>query len=836
MNNSDSIFMENIKRGIGKGIISLSDNESRITYKCSREYSVSFKNPEEKVRASYFVELVEGYHYPQERIGLEVTIPRRTPEDRADIVIFEDDTLKRPYLVVECKKDGISDAEFKQAIEQVFGNANSLRAKFASVIAGTTRTVFDVAGFTPGEREKNVISDIPVKYGQTPKYRFIKGEKDKELKVVLKEDLIRTLQKAHDTVWQGGKLAPTTAFDEISKLLFCKLQDEKESSITKKGDPYKFQVGTYETADEVFDRINTIYQAAKQKDAEVFKDDIRLEPKIVYSVVEHLQSINFNKTDLDTKGVAFERFMEDFFRGKMGQFFTPRELIRFCVKMLNPRTNEILLDPACGSGGFLLNAMDLVREEAEQEYDDKVDAYRVWHNFAKENLFGIDINDQIARVCKMNMILHDDGHANVISIDSLTNIQEINRIHRKFKENIFDLILTNPPFGAVVKQAEKPYLKEYELGKDRKTQKTEILFIERCIEFLKEGTGKIAIVLPDSITINTSLRYVRDYIMENTRILAVVSLPDYAFSHFGANVKSSLLFLQKKSKGDNTRHDVFFAQARAIGYTPSGKPDSNNDLPDILEAFRQFSKGEEIKDTENIFVVPFQEIVSKRIDPKGYSPTYRKLKRDLLSKYKNYVPLKRLLIDSQSGDWGVEAKNKDEKVEYTLCYVLRNTNFDNDFNLDFSDIAIRWVESKKISTLQLIEKDILVEKSGGSPYQPVGRVAIINNLPPDKPVVFSNFLQRMRVDSKKAKPEFVYAYLRILYNLGYMEYIQNQTTGIKNLLVEDFEQLQIPMIEEKQQEIFAKKLIDEIYNAKETIKQAYSKLFDIRDELGKQVK
>ena len=598
-NNNDSIFPQNIRRGRQKGIIRISDDNSKITYFCSREYTTSFKNPEEIVRASYFVELVEDYNYPKENINIEHPVPRRTPEDRADIVVFEDATLKKPYLVVECKKDAISDAEFKQAIEQVFGNANSLRAKFASVVAGTTRTAFDIAGFTPEEREKNVISDIPLRYGRTPKYRFIKGDKDKELKIVQKEDLIRTLEKAHDTVWQGGRLAPTTAFDEIAKLLFCKLQDEKESSITKKGEPYKFQVGTYETADEVFNRINAIYQAAKQKDAEVFKDDIRLEPKIVYSVVEHLQSINFNKTDLDTKGIAFERFMEDFFRGKMGQFFTPRELIRFSVKMLKPQTNEILLDPACGSGGFLLNSMDLVREEAEREHDDPLDAYRVWHDFAKDNIYGIDINDQIARVCKMNMILHDDGHTNVISVDALADIEEIHRVHRRFADNSFDLILTNPPFGAMVKRAEKPYLQKYKLGKDRKTQKTEILFIERCLEFLRPGTGRMGIVLPDGILTNSSLQYVRDFIMERTQILAVVALPQFAFTHFGAGVKSSLVFLRKKAEGEKLdNYPIFMAVAEHIGYDARGRKIAQNDFDSIIKEYYEFLRN--LKDNKGL--------------------------------------------------------------------------------------------------------------------------------------------------------------------------------------------------------------------------------------------
>lgn len=258
--------------------------------------------------------------------------------------------------------------------------------------------------------------------------------------------------------------------------------------------------------------------------------------------------------------------------------------------MLNPQTNEILLDPACGSGGFLLNAMDLIREQAEKEHDDDpVAAYRVWHDFAKDNIYGIDINDQIARVCKMNMILHDDGHTNIISVDSLTDIQEINRIHRKFARDTFDLILTNPPFGAVVKQTEKPYLHKYKLGKDRKTQKTEILFIERCLEFLRTGTGRMGIVLPDGILTNSSLQNVRDFIMEHTQVLAVVSLPQFAFTHFGAGVTSSLVFLRKKAEGEKLdNYPIFMAIAEHIGYDATGRKIPHNDLDKIVEEYHKF--------------------------------------------------------------------------------------------------------------------------------------------------------------------------------------------------------------------------------------------------------
>ena len=580
-----SLFERNLHQGIEKGYISISEDSNKITYLCSREYTTSFKNPEEKVRASYFAELVLDYKYPTKRIDFEVKVPRRTPGDWADIVVYDDDELKNPYLVVECKKDGITDAEFEQAIEQVFGNANSLRAKFATLIAGTTRTAFNVADFKSRERDKNVIADIPQKYGKAPKYRFIKGDSVNDIKTVSKEELIRALEKSHDTVWQGGRLAPTTAFDEVSKLLFCKLKDEKD---TLKSEPYKFQIGTHETAEDVFKRINGIYQKAKQQDAEVFKEDIRLEPKIVYSVVEHLREIAFAKTDLDTKGVAFETFMTDFFKGKMGQFFTPREIIRFAVEVLNPAKDDLVLDPAVGSGGFLLNSMDNVREFAEENYDER-DAWEHWHNFAQHNLFGIEINDQIARICKMNMIIHDDGHTNVISTDALQDFKEINDIHRGFKKDHFDIVLTNPPFGATVKKTEKDYMDNYELGKNKKTQKSEILFIEKVIDFVKPCTGRIGIVLPNGILTNSSLQYVRDLIMERCQILAVVSLPQFAFSHYGAGVKASLVFLRRKGENEEScNYPIFMAIAEHIGYDATGRKDPINDLDRIIEGYKNF--------------------------------------------------------------------------------------------------------------------------------------------------------------------------------------------------------------------------------------------------------
>ena len=499
---------------------------------------------EEKVRAKYYVELIERYQYPENRIDLEVTVPRRMPSDRADIVIFQDDAKVDPYIIIECKKDGISEAEFGQAIEQAFGNCNSMLGHYTGVIAGNTRRFFNAKDFGSMERDRNVIADIPVKYRKVEEWRYKKDDPDWDLQAVGREDLTRVLGKCHDTLWQGGKLAPTDAFDELSKILFIKIRDEKKPRV--KGDPYDFQIKTRETAKLVADRIKVLYQEAKIRDPEVFTEDVKVDDNPLFSVVNHLQGINLNQTDLDVKGIAFERFLGSYFKGDMGQYFTPRELVEFIIKMVEPEHEERILDPACGSGGFLLYAMEHIRRQACQYYKESPsERYNHWHNFARDQLFGIEVNDAIARVAKMNMILHDDGHSNVIGNDALINFDKLYDQNRGFEKESFDIILTNPPFGANIKKEEKPYLEDYTLGERRNSQKTEILFLERCFDFLKWGTGELAIVLPDGILNNSSLQYVRDYIEQHFRIRAVVSLPQIAFRYYEAGVKPSILFLEK---------------------------------------------------------------------------------------------------------------------------------------------------------------------------------------------------------------------------------------------------------------------------------------------------
>ncbi len=586
-----NIFEETLKKGESLGYFRVLNDGLKIEYlpSCHKE---NLNDPEEKVRAQYYFDLLSKYHYPVNRIELETEMPDRTPERYADIVIYEDDTKKKPYIVVECKKDGISDAEFEQATKQAIANARVLHAPLAICVAGNTRRAMETALWNDKEPEKATITDIPISYGKIEEYRFKKGDPDWDLKILDKSELKRALEKSHNTLWAGGKRNPTVAFDELCKIIFVKIRDEKRGR--KNGEYYDFQIKTHEKAESVYKRLDAIYQEAKQKDPEVFKESFKIDPEELYTVVGHLQSVSLNKTDLDTKGVAFEQFMEDFFKGKSGQYFTPREIVSFAVKMMNIKNDDLLLDPACFSGGFLLHALDEVRNQAEEYHkDDEGEKYRFWHDFAQNNLFGIEINDSIARVAKMNMIIHDDGHTNVIGFDALEDVAKMTEKNRGFEKNRFDVIVTNPPFGANVKRSEHPYLEKFALGqngkKSRDNQKTEILFIERCIDFLKQGTGQMAIVLPDGILTNASTQYVRDFIMEHCQILAIVSMPIFAFAHYGAAVKSSLVFVRRKAEREKLGHyKIFMAIAEHIGYDAKGKKDNHNDLFKICEEYKKF--------------------------------------------------------------------------------------------------------------------------------------------------------------------------------------------------------------------------------------------------------
>ncbi len=572
--------MNLIDKGLEKGLIRFDEDRNFVTY-IHQNKKRNYNNPEEKVQTDTFLQLVLIYGYPVERIKQFVSVQMGSETKEADIIIYSDDECESTYIVVECKKEEITDQEFNKAVDQAYSYCVSEGGSFVWTTSRIKNEYYEV----PKEKPKSRISipDVP-QFGvkKLAPYKYVKGgisqtdtegvaepeveygkkQKFFELQVVSENELTRIFIQAHQALWGGGQRNPSVAFDELDKLIFCKIWDEKHPR--KTGEPYDFQIFAEETPSELLERIKGLYSQGRKKDPEVFKEDVNLSPDEAQTIVKYLQRINLNKTDLDSKGKAFETFMGSYFRGDFGQYFTPRPIVKFIVETLPITHQSRVLDTSCGSGGFLLYSLDKVREQASDFFDkdkEEKDHFRHWHDFAERNLFGIEINDQIARTAKMNMIIHDDGHTNVIASDGLLNDTEmqVKSGNKEFKYNSFDFIVTNPPFGSVIKQTEKAYLHQYNLGTKeidwlntnsnikealRESQSTEILFLEQCHKFLVEH-GYLAIVIPDGILTNSSLQYVRDNIEEMYRIVAVVSMPQTAFSATGAGVKSSVLFLRK---------------------------------------------------------------------------------------------------------------------------------------------------------------------------------------------------------------------------------------------------------------------------------------------------
>lgn len=566
-----------ITQGLKKGLIRLEDDDKYIVY-IDQSKRRNFNNPEEKVQAEAYLSLILEYNYPPAQVRLFVSVQMGSETKEADIIVYADALRAQPHIVVECKKQEVSEQEFARAIDQAYSYAVADGATYVWVTSGLKDEYFEVqANRTKARIPATDIPQFGVKKLARYKYAYgggtsPEGQKLLPLSIIGQDDLTLRFKQAHQALWGGGELNPSEAFDELDKLIFCKVWDERKPR--KKGEPYDFQIYAFETDDEtnhhLAQRINALYLEGRKKDPEVFKDDIRLRPSKIRTVVGYLQDIWLSETDLDSKGRAFETFMGSFFRGDFGQYFTPRPIVKFIVDVL-PITHESrVLDTSCGSGGFLLHALDKVRQEADHYYPDEIaapsegrkegrDHFRHWHDFAEKNLFGIEINEQIARTAKMNMIIHDDGHTNVVAADGLLPPSEMAKRHPEFRAGSMDFIITNPPFGSSIKQTEKAYFSQYRLatkGVDwlnpksiaakRPAQDTEVLFMEQCHTYLNEG-GFLAIVIPDGILTNSSMQYVRDELEANFRIVAVVSMPQTAFAATGAAVKSSVLFLRKHS-------------------------------------------------------------------------------------------------------------------------------------------------------------------------------------------------------------------------------------------------------------------------------------------------
>ena len=486
--------------------------------------------------------------------------------------------------------------------------------------------------------------------------------------------------------------------------------------------------------------------------------------------------------------------MEDFFKGKQGQFFTPREIVRFIIDMCDVNEKSLVLDPACGSGGFLLYAMDHVRVRASEYFEsDSVDHYKHWHDFASNRLYGIEVNDRISRVAKMNMVLHDDGHTNVVCHDALDEMSELTRLNTGLKANRFDVILTNPPFGATVKFDEKPYTNDYELGRTsrgdkRKEQQSEILFIERCWKFLKAGTGHLAIVLPDGILTNHGQKYVREFLLRNFEIKAIVSLPQVTFMHYGAGAKSSVLVMRKRKHGERASdYKVFSAISEAVGYDATGRA-SSSDLPTIGKEFRAFGDRRGFLNRTLMFSKNISEFDRNRLDPYYYSPIFDRINRRL---DRSVHPLKALTeICVDGGVFCGKTPKKDDYSDDAADEPIVKVSSLKRGRVDFGRVARVKTRPKGAKTTR--NGDILM-LSAAHQADYLGRNPCIVETSDEwqEDISFVAELMCVRVDKKKVNPYYL---LQLLMTRTYYLLVNRERRGqTSHIYPRDIKNIRIPV-------------------------------------------
>jgi len=578
-----------INLGLERKLFSIKDN--RITYYISeqKEYEYSESRPEEKVRAETLVKLHQEYKYDLKNIKFEVSAQQGGGVKFADIVIYYPDG--KAFMVIELKEENTKDKEDKvQRQARSYAKTQEIDAKYYAYRIGEREMVLFQTS------DDKAIDKFPIAYNDEIIYTYFdepenvaKESKYQPLIVSNPYELKRIFSLCHDEIWNGGERNAQDAFDEFSKMLFLKMYDELENIRDKQ--PYFFQTDALQTDEELQKIILDKYKEALEnkqvnKDKEILTA-ISLNKSQIHFVVKALQQYSLIDTDNDPKGLAFETFIEHYMKGEFGQFFTPRNIVDFMLQIspINLDDNftykSTVLDPCCGSGSFLVHSI--------MNYKNKYPKAKLkngmfqWQYFANHSIYGVELNDKISVTAKINFALHDDGHDNIQCSNGLNTDYKFPYL----KESI-DLVLTNPPFGTAIKskdyneeEIEEYYKNDTELKEFRnykefeltskvfdkidilrnKVKKldvwqnsiaSEMLFFELYYRVLKVG-GIVQVVIPDGVLTNSSSQFFRDYLFEHFRIIAVISLPQFTFSHYGAGVKSSIIILKKLALEDTQK-------------------------------------------------------------------------------------------------------------------------------------------------------------------------------------------------------------------------------------------------------------------------------------------
>lgn len=599
------------------------------------------ETPEEYVRQEIAKSLVREYGYPKKDIAVEFTLRVGSRKPRADLVIFAADAKpaqENAYLIVECKAKNVKSNDRKEGVGQLHSYlSSSPNAQYGMWTNGLERFCYRRVN-KDGQWDYEEIPDLP-SYGQTPD----EAERPRfdQLKPASSGALLFAFRRCHNYIAGNQGLHKGDAFWELLKLIFCKIHDERGSR----------EVEFYAAANErgglngpmkVKARLDRLFAEVKHDYPTIFpaNEAIDLAPPVLAYLVSQLQMYSLLESDVDVKGHAYEEIVGNNLRGDRGEFFTPRNVCNMAVAMLDPGENQMILDPACGTGGFLIAAMNRVIEKiraaemerwnndldrAEPRIQDRI------KRFAGTFIAGIDFNPSLVKASKMNMVMNNDGAGGLYQANSLANpVTWEDSLRGRALMGTVDLIFTNPPFGSKIPIDDPSILEQFDLGHAwsydkgadawamqaglQKSQPPEILFIERCVQFLKPGTGRVAMVLPDGILGSPGLGYVREWILTHTRVLASIDLHPDTFQP-SVSVQTSVLVLQRKTRreveleqaaGRKNDYRVFMALANHIGHDKRGNktyvrdPKGNEIVEELEESAKEYEGGKPIYKKQKI--------------------------------------------------------------------------------------------------------------------------------------------------------------------------------------------------------------------------------------------
>lgn len=465
----------------------------------------------------------------------------------------------------------------------------------------------------------------------------------KRLKII-----VRQMSKAFRDS-EGGSIMER--FEEISKLLFCKMFDEQEVEKNEKNE-LEFQIAPQDTIDSVYLRISTLFGRSIAKYSTIFTNGrsiLSSDKKAIFEIVKLLQNYNFSKVPVDIKGTVYEEIIcNTFDKSENQQFFTPRNIVEFMVQMVNPTIKDTVCDPACGSGGFLIYTL---MWNKNHPFNKEMDIDQLIKSYCSNKLIGVEIDSRMAWVSNMNIIMHGGDGTPVKYIPKGGSLSWNKEVSKILKLNSIDIIITNPPFGSDF--SDKDSLDRYSVGKDKSSRRRGVLFVERCLDILKPG-GKLAIILDESILNGSTNSDIRELIFKKAIIEAIISLPDVTFLPY-SSAKASILLLKKKKLSDGffSQKEIFMANIENVGKRPNGdslygseRDDSGklkllDDLPLVVTAWRKF-KAEGKFTIQNlspfIFICDPREffdengrLVESRLDIQFHHPS-KKIAKDSIAK------------------------------------------------------------------------------------------------------------------------------------------------------------------------------------------------------------